>query len=132
MVTIADMLIQLKNAQAVGAAEVVLPFSKLKQAIAVLLQSNGFLAGVEQKQKTMRKAELPFLVLKLKYADGVGAIDGVKLISKSSRRVYAGKNQLFKVRSGQGLAIVSTPRGIMTGAAARQAGVGGEVLFEIW
>lgn len=132
MITIANMLAQIKNAQAVGATEVAVPFSKLKLAIAQLLQAKGFLAAVESKKKKLKKVEVEWLNLKLKYQDGVGAIQGAKLISRSSRRVYAGKSEFFPVKSGYGIAVVSTPKGIMTGTEARQAAVGGEVLFEIW
>lgn len=132
MNSLIDMLIRIKNAQATGAAEVILPFSQLKWAVAELLAQNGFLAGVERKKKKLKRAELEHLALQLKYESGAGAIQGIKLVSKPSRRVYAGKRALFPVRSGYGLAVLSTPQGIMTGQQARQTGVGGEVLFEIW
>ena len=132
MSTVANLLVQIKNAQAVGAAEVSVPFSKTIWAIAEVLKAKGFIANLEKKKKKLRRAEADWLELRLQYADGVGAINGIKLVSKSSRRIYAGKNELFPVRNGYGMAVLSTPRGIMTGEAARRAGVGGEILFEIW
>lgn len=127
MSPIADMLVQIKNAQAVGHEEVVLPFSKMKESIAIVLQREGFLKNVETKKKKMHTAELPFLHLKLS-----GTINGVKLISKPSRRMYSGASDLGKVRSGFGVSVVSTSKGIMTGTEARKVGLGGEVIFEVW
>ena len=132
MSPIANMLVQIKNAQAVGHTEVMLPFSKMKYAIATILKDEGFLASVEQKQKKAKKAEIPYLALALKYVDDHGAINGIRLISKPSRRMYAGKDELPKVKSGYGISVVSTSKGIMTGAQARKEGIGGELIFEIW
>ena len=132
MQAIANMLVQIKNAQAVGAAEVVLPFSKLRLAVAEVLRANGFLQTIERKQKLFRKKTGEWLSLQLRYQAGEGVIHGVKLVSRSSRRSYATKRQLFPVKNGLGIVVVSTSRGVLTGQAARQAGVGGEVLFEIW
>ena len=122
------MLAQIKNAQAAGREEVVVPFSKLKLAVAKILQTEGFLVGVEEKKKKAKKAELSYLHLALQ----PGAINGVRLVSKPSRRIYAHAEELRKIRGGFGIAVISTSRGIMTGGAARRAGVGGELLFEIW
>lgn len=132
MATIANLLVQLKNAQAVGAENVAVPFSNLKLEIARILKDKGFIAEVEKKMRKARQAGIPYLQLKLKYTDSTGAISGIKLISKSSRRVYSGKHKLYPVKSGFGIAVVSTSKGLMTGQEARKAGVGGEVLFEIW
>lgn len=121
------MLVQIKNAQAIGREEVAMPFSKLKHDVATVLQHEGYLKSVEKKQKKMHKAEVPYLHLAL-----TGTIVGIRLVSKPSRRQYAGKDELANVRSGYGVSVVSTSKGIMTGDAARKAGVGGEVLFEIW
>lgn len=132
MSTVPNLLVQIKNAQAVGAAEVSVPFSKLSYAIAEVLTRKGLIKAVEKKKKKLRKVEVDWLTIELKYTDGNGAITGLKLISKPSRRVYAGKAELYPVKSGFGFALVSTPRGVMTGVEARQAGLGGEVLFEVW
>ncbi len=127
MSPIANMLVQIKNAQASGHEEVAVPFSRLKHEVALVLQKAGYLKSVEKKQRKLHKAELPFLALGLS-----GTIEGIKLISKPSRRMYAGKDGLQKVRSGFGTAVISTSKGIMTGNEARKAGMGGEVMFEIW
>jgi len=126
------MLAQIKNAQLRNHEDVVFPFSKMKLSIAEILKSKGFIEGVDTKKKKMKKAEVDFISIKLKYNDGVGAIDDVKLVSKPSRRVYASKDDLKPVRNGFGISVVSTSKGLMTGEDARKAGIGGELLFEVW
>ncbi len=126
------MLTQLKNAQARSQSEIVLPFSKIKLAIASILQEKGFIESVEKKKRKTKKSEFDTLSIKLKYNNGVGAIDDIKLISKPSRKVYAGKGELKMVKSGYGISVVSTSKGVMSGENAKKAGLGGEVLFEIW
>lgn len=126
------MLAQLKNAQARGYAEMVLPFSQMKFNIAQVLKNKNFVSEVEKRKKKTKKSEFDALAVKLKYENGVGAINDIKLVSKPSRRMYAGKRKLKSVKSGYGVSVVSTSKGIMAGDDARKAGVGGEVLFEIW
>ena len=126
------MLTQIKNAQARGHAETVLPFSKIKFEIAQILKNKNFISEVEKKKKKTKKSEVGLLAIGLKYDNGTGAINGIKLISKPSRKVYAGKEKLKPVKSGYGISVVSTSKGIMAGDDARKAGVGGEVLFEVW
>jgi small subunit ribosomal protein S8 len=132
MSPIANMLIQIKNAQSAGLETIDVPFSAMKFKIAEILKKKGFIEEVENKKKKAHKAEVSFLDLKLKYTDGKGAINGIKLVSKPSRRIYAGKSDLKSVKSGFGISVISTPKGIMTGDEARKAGVGGEIIFEIW
>ena len=128
MSPLANMLVQIKNAQAVGHGEVAVPFSQLKFDIATLLQKEGYLGAVEKLQKKLKRAEVAYLRIMLK----PDAIRGARLVSKPSRRVYSGAVKLQKVRSGFGAYVVSTSKGIMTGDDARKANIGGEVLFEIW
>ncbi len=135
MSPIANMLVQIKNGQSVGKAEVMIPFSNLKFAIVSVLQKEGYVGTIEKKKKSARggsasggKAEIPFLQVALK----PDAIRGMRFISKPSRRMYAGKDALRKVKSGYGISVISTSRGIMTGTEAHKAGIGGEVIFEIW
>lgn len=132
MSPIANMLIQIKNAQAVNAESVSIPFSKLKFEIGKILKEKGFIESIEKKKKKMKKAEVEYLEVKLRFNDGAGAISGLRFVSKPSRRIYAGKEDLKSVRSGYGISVVSTAKGIITGEDARKAGVGGEVLFEMW
>ena len=128
MSPISNMLIQIKNAHAVGKTEVMVPFSKMKFAIATLMQKEGYVGNIEKKKKKAKKAEVPYLAVALK----PDAIRGMRFISKPSRRMYSGADGLQKVKSGFGISVVSTSRGIMTGTEAHKAGIGGEILFEIW
>lgn len=132
MSPIANMLVQIKNAQAVGTASVSVPFSKMKFEIAKILKENGFVDEIEKNAKKSKKTELDFINIKLKYNLGRGEINGIKLISKPSRRLYFGKADLKSVRSGYGLSVISTSKGVMSGDDAKKNGIGGEILFEIW
>lgn len=122
---IADMLVRIKNAAAVGKPTVKMPSSKTKVAIANVLKAEGYIADLRVEDLGGGKAEL---VVELKYFQGKPVIETLKRVSRSGLRQYRGKNDLPKVLGGLGIAIVSTSKGIMTDAAARQAGVGGEVL----
>jgi small subunit ribosomal protein S8 len=121
---IADMIIRIKNAQMVGKPEVRIPLSKCKMAIARVLKAEGYISGfcVEEKDK---KGDL---IISLKYFHGKAVIEEIIRVSKSGLRIYKKAAILPKVKSGLGVAIISTSRGIMTDRAARALGVGGEVL----
>ena len=129
---ISNMLTQIKNAQMVSLEQTVVPFSKMKWKIASLLKDAGYLASVDRKKKKAKKAEHEYLELSLKYTEGQGAISGIKIVSKPSRHMYAKADELKPIRSGFGISVVSTSKGIMTNKEARKEGLGGEVLFEIW
>jgi small subunit ribosomal protein S8 len=129
---IADMLTRITNAQAVRHERVSVPFSTVKMHIAHLLKDAGYIGEVERKKRKAKKAEVEYLDLALKYDDGLGAISGVRLISRPSRHIYTKSKAIRPVRSGYGIAVVSTPKGIMSGSTARKENVGGEVMFEIW
>jgi small subunit ribosomal protein S8 len=129
---ISDMITRIRNAQAVNRERVSVPFSKLKLAIATLLAEAGYVGSVERRKRKARTAEIEYLDIALKYTDGVGAISGLRMISSPSRHIYIKSDDIKPVRSGYGMAVVSTPRGVMTSMAARKERVGGEVLFEIW
>lgn len=131
---ISDMLIRIKNAQAVSHDQVLMPFSKMKFAIANVLKSSGYIAEVDRKNKTSgrKKTEHEFLLLTLKYNDGFGALQGLRIISKPSRRMYVKASDLKPVRSGKGVAIISTSKGIMDSREARKQKLGGEIICEIW
>lgn len=132
MYPIADMLVQIKNAQATGASQVETPFSKTKMTIASLLKSAGYLEHVERTTKKGKKSEHEYLTLMLRYVQGVPAISGVKIISTPSRHLYIKAHEIRPVRSGYGAAVVSTPEGIMMAKEAKKKKLGGEMLFEIW
>ncbi|WP_024891217.1 30S ribosomal protein S8 [Luteimonas huabeiensis] len=121
---IADMLVRIKNAAAVGKPAVKMPSSKIKTAIAKVLQDEGYIGGFRVTENGA-KAELE---IDLKYYDGRPVIERLQRVSRSGLRQYRGKDALPKVLNGLGVAIISTSKGIMTDAQARQQGVGGEVL----
>ncbi len=129
---IADMLTRIRNALMAGHTSVAMPSSKMKVAIARILKDEGFIedfvVGDERPQ--------PVLVIRLKY---VGrrrhrrpVITGLKRVSKPGRRIYVGKREIPWVLSGMGIAILSTPKGVLTDQQARRLGVGGEVLCYVW
>lgn len=122
---IADMLTRIRNAQAAAKTQVSMPSSKLKTAIAQVLRDEGYITGFAVAQTTPSKAEL---TVALKYFEGQPVIDRIERVSRPGRRVFRGKDELPKVMGGLGVAIVSTPRGLMSDRAARAAGHGGEVL----
>lgn len=131
---IADMLTRVRNAHMAGHSTVSLPSSKLKVAIAQILKQEGFIE--EMEVVTADGEPQAALRLTLKYV-GVRrekrpVISGLERVSKPGRRVYARHKDIPWVLSGMGIAILSTPKGVMTGARARQLGVGGEVLCKVW
>jgi small subunit ribosomal protein S8 len=133
---IADMLTRLRNALMAGHANVTLPSSKLKLSIAQILKEEGYIEEFQVLTPEGEGFKQPILRLALKYV-GVRrekrpVISGLERISKPGRRIYTRKNEIPWVLSGMGIAILSTPRGVMTGAKARKLGVGGEVLCKIW
>ena len=121
---VADMLVRIKNALAVGKPAVKMPSSKIKVAIANVLKTEGFIADA-RVQSTGSKPELEIV---LKYYEGKPVIERLERVSKSSLRAYRGKDALPKILGGLGVAIISTSKGIMTDHQARSAGVGGEVI----
>ena len=129
---IADMLIRLKNAQAVKGEQVTMPFSKVKFKIASILKEAGYISEVERKNKKVKKSEHEYLQLTLKYQDNQGALNGIKIISRPSRRMYIKAKEIKSVRSGYGMAIVSTSKGIMSSKEAKKLGLGGEIICEVW
>lgn len=129
---IADMLIRIKNAQAVRGEQVVMPFSKVKFKIANILKEAGYISEVERKSKKAKKAEHEYLQLTLKYQDNQGAMSGVKIISRPSRRMYIKAKEIKPVRSGYGIAIISTSKGIVNSREAKKLDLGGEIICEVW
>lgn len=123
-----DLLIRIKNAQASRKEVIQAPFSEMDFAIAKILTKTGFIRAVE-KRIQLRK---PVLELQLAYRGTRGAVNGFKILSVPSRRLYAGYRELRTVRQGYGITLLSTPKGILTGSEARQQKLGGEKLFELW
>jgi len=122
---IADMFTRIRNAQATAKPTVRMPASKVKGAIAKLLKDEGYVRDFQVTKAVNNKAELE---IALKYFEGKPAIESINRVSRSGLRVYRGKDALPKVMGGLGIAIVTTPDGIMTDAQARAKGVGGEVI----
>jgi small subunit ribosomal protein S8 len=126
---IADMLTRVRNGLIVRKSFVLVPSSKVKVAIAQILLEEGFIQGYEVTNERPQ----PNIRLWLKYdKKRRPVVNGLKRVSRPGRRVYKGKQDLPWVLSGLGIAIVSTPRGLMTGREARRQGVGGEVLCYVW
>ena len=121
---IADMLVRIKNALAVGKPQVSMPASKMKLAIANVLKSEGYIGEFRVNGEGAQAK----LEISLKYYEGKPVIETLKRVSRSGLRHYRGKDALPKVLHGLGVAIISTSKGIMTDSQARQQGVGGEVL----
>jgi small subunit ribosomal protein S8 len=120
---IADMLTRIRNAQSVDKRTVTMPSSKLKVAIAQVLQDEGYIEGYAVKGG--EKAELE---IALKYYAGRPVIEHIERVSRPGLRIYRGRHAIPNVMNGLGVAIVTTPKGVMTDRKARAAGIGGEVL----
>lgn len=131
---IADMLTRIRNAVLVGHPMVALPSSKLKVAIAKIMKEEGFIGAFEVVDGKVSGQKI--LRIRLKYVgerrSRKPVITGLERVSRPGRRVYTGKHEIPWVLSGMGVAILSTPKGVMTGQRARQLGVGGEVICKVW
>lgn len=122
---ISDLLTRIRNALMVRHADVTLRASRMGERIVGVLKQRGFIHDYALNEKG--------LVVKLKYDEaGLPVIEGIKRISKPGLRIYTGKSEIPKVRGGLGISIVSTSRGVMTGADAKKQGVGGEVICTVW
>ena len=125
---IADMLTRIRNGSQARHSEILVPASRTKRAIAEILRDEGFILSFEE----VKDGTHPELKITLKYVGKVPVISGLKRVSKPGLRVYATKTDIPRVLGGLGVVIVSTSHGIMTGARARQAQLGGEVLAYVW
>ena len=126
---ISDMLARIRNAGQARHPSLQCPSSKLKLAVARVLTEAGYLDSVSVEAVEGR----PTLSIQLRYgADGRSVIDGLRRVSRPSRRVYVGADEIPRVRSGLGTAVISTNKGVISDAAAREQRVGGEVLCEVW
>jgi small subunit ribosomal protein S8 len=131
---IADMLTRIRNAVLAGHTLVAMPSSKLKIEIAKIMKDEGYLEGFDIAESDQSNQKV--LRLKIKYVgerrERRPVISGIERVSKPGRRVYTKKQEIPWVLSGIGVAIISTPKGVMTGSRARQLGVGGEILCKVW
>ncbi len=124
---IADMFTRIRNGQMAAKVSIVMPAAKIKLAIAKVLKEEGYIEGFRR----VDVANKPLLELVLKYYSGKPVIARIKRISRPGLRVYKGREALPQVSGGLGIAIVSTPKGIMTASAASTASLGGEVMAEV-
>ncbi|MBL4573700.1 MAG: 30S ribosomal protein S8 [Gammaproteobacteria bacterium] len=125
---IADLLTRIRNAQMAKLPTVGMPSSKMKMAIAKVLQDEGYIAGYQVDENGGK----PILNIDLKYFEGRPVIEEIKRASRPGLRSYKGKQDLPKVRAGLGISIMSTNKGLMTESQARAAGIGGEVLCTVF
>ncbi len=126
---IADMLTRIRNGSMVKQKQVAMPSSKIKEGIARILVEEGFVEGYAVTDERPQ----PNLIVRLKYtAQGRPVISGLDRVSRPGRRFYSGAKDIPWVRSGLGINIVSTPKGLMTGRKARRARLGGEILCNVW
>ena len=124
---ISDMLTRLRNANLALVPEVEVSHSRMKESIAGILKKEGYIADCSVEGKTGKKIKL-----KLKFQGRKGIIAGLKRVSKPGLRRYVGATEIPRVLGGMGTAIVSTPRGVMTGVEARKQNLGGELICYVW
>jgi small subunit ribosomal protein S8 len=124
---IADLLTRIRNAQRASLPTVEIPHSKMKESIAHILKREGYVQEVSVEGKPLKK-----LTVKLKYQGRRGVIEGLKRISKPGLRNYVSATDVPRVQGGLGIAILSTPEGIMTGIQARKKNLGGELVCFVW
>ena len=124
---ISNMLTQIRNASLALLPNVEMPHSKMKESIAHILKKEGYIADCAVEGRTIKR-----LKLKLKYQGRKGIIEGLKRVSSPGLRRYVGATEVPRVLGGMGVAILSTPRGVMTGGDARKQNVGGELLCFVW
>lgn len=125
---VADMFNRIKNAQAVQKETVVLPFSNLKYAIAKILEREGYIKKTESKKRKAKK----IMEIFLKYNNKIPAVSEWRKISKSGQRIYLPAKKINKVKGGFGMAIISTPKGLLTDKEARKQKIGGEIICQVW
>ena len=126
---IADMLTRIRNAVRSRHPRVDIPHSGMKLAIANILRAEGYISGIAQ----VEKGKFKYLRLSLRYDDeGTPTLSGIEMVSRPGRRIYTGCGEIPTVMGGLGLCILSTPRGVLSAGEARKAGVGGEVVCNVW
>jgi small subunit ribosomal protein S8 len=124
---ISDMLTRIRNAGRALLPAVELPHSRMKESVAKILKSEGYVADVAVEGNVIKK-----LKIRLKYQGKKNVIEGLKRVSRPGLRRYVGSTEIPRVLSGMGISIISTPEGVMTGAQAKKKNLGGELLCNIW
>ena len=126
---VGDMLTRIRNAQMRGMSKAVSPASKLRQRVLDVLEAEGFIRGYTRVEHADNKSDLE---IELKYFDGEPVISKIARVSKPGRRVYSSVKEIQPVQNGLGISILSTPKGVMSDAAAREHNVGGEVRCQVY
>jgi small subunit ribosomal protein S8 len=131
--TIAEMLTRIRNAQGSGKKEVYIKASKLKLAIANILQKEGFVENVSEEEiDNLKNIKIGLKYYKISNTQKIPAIKQIKRVSKEGQRIYVQNKSIRNVKNKFGIAIISTSKGVMTGAEARKNGLGGEYICEVW
>ncbi len=125
--TVADLVIRIKNGYMSGRESIIVPFSKLNESILTKLKKLNYIQEITVEGETIKQ-----FIVTLKYDDGVAAFTDVKIFSTPGRRWYTNYNDIKPVLGGLGVAVISTSKGILTGNEAKKEKVGGELLFHIW
>lgn len=125
---IADMLTRLRNATMALLPEVTMPASKMKRAVAEVLQGEGYIIGYREEGEGVARQ----LVIQMKYRHRKPVIEGIRRVSRASCRMYCHCREIPRVRNGMGIVILSTPKGVLSGRQARHENVGGEILCTVW
>ena len=125
---IADMLTRLRNATMAELPSVELPASNEKIAIVNVLKEEGYISDVKVIENGVKRS----MVITLKTYNGKGVIEGIERVSKPSRRIHCGSKDIPRVRNGQGIVVISTPKGIVSGTKAAELNVGGEIICYVW
>lgn len=129
---ISQMLTKIRNAQMAGHKEVAVGFSKLKFALAKILEKEGFIGSIIVDENTPKNLKIKLKYHQVSNNKKVSAINGLKRISKSGQRIYVKSKDIRKVKNKFGIAIISTSKGIMTGEESQKLGLGGEYICEVW
>ena len=124
---IADLLTRIRNAGRALLPAVELPHSRMKESVAKILKSEGYVGDVAVEGNVIKK-----LKIRLKYQGKKNVIEGIKRVSRPGLRRYVGSTEIPRVLSGMGVSIISTPEGVMTGAQAKKKNLGGELLCQVW
>jgi small subunit ribosomal protein S8 len=133
MDTIAEMLTRIRNAQRAGKKEVLITTSNLKLAIAKILEREGFVEAAEkEKINEMEKIKIALKYYKISNTEKVPAIKDIQRVSREGQRIYVKNKEIKDVKNRFGISIISTPKGVMTGAEARKNGLGGEYICQVW
>ncbi len=133
---ISDMLTRIRNAQVARHKTVVMPASKMKLAIANVLQKEGYIVSVKKnvnpKNETIAELEIELAYEKISHSKKRQKIKGIRQISKQGQRKYVGKSEIHPVKNGYGISIISTSQGVLSGSEAKKRGLGGEFICEVW